>query len=136
MKKVVAEKEGALALQAERRREARVQMARPVYVQPADPRDQHFEEVLTMKDYSRGGFYFISEREAYYQGMKLYVIPAFGCLNLEYIGEVLRVEPLPTGGQGVAVQLLRIRDLMGKACTPTMSAYQSFAMAARTPAQS
>jgi hypothetical protein len=133
MKKEVAEADEALALQAERRRETRIHMARPVYVQPADPRDSHFEEVLTMSNYSRGGFYFISERGPYYQGMKLYVIPALGCLNLEYIGEVRRVEPLPTGGCGVAVQLLRIRNLMVNARTATMSAYQSFAMATRTP---
>ena len=133
MKKVAAKEDRALTLQAERRRETRVQRERPVYVQPADPRDQHFEEVLTMKDYSRGGFYSISEKGPYYAGMKLYVIPAFSCLNLEYIGEVLRVDPLPSGGHGVAVQLLRIRDLMVNARTATMSAYQSFANATRTP---
>ena len=130
---MVAKREGALAQHAERRRETRVQTARPVYVQPADPRDEHFEEVLTMKDYSRDGFYFISEKGPYYRGMKLYVIPALTCLNLEYIGEVLRVEPLPTGGYGVAVQLISIRNLMVNARTATMSAYQSFAMATRTP---
>ena len=50
-----------------------------------------------MRDLSRSGFYFTTERNSYQVGVQLHVIPAFGCLNLEYLGEVVRVEDLPFG---------------------------------------
>ena len=133
MNTVIEKAAGASSNVSDRRRERRIRTERPVYVQPADPADDYFEEVLTMRDYSRDGFYFTSEMGPYYEGMKLYVIPALTSLNLEYLGEVVRVEPLGAAGYGVAVRLLRIRDLMVSARTATMSAYQSFALATRTP---
>ena len=92
----------------DKRREPRTRLARPVYVRPCNPIGEAFEEVRTMKDYSRGGLYFITERASYCDGMQLYVTPAFGCLNLEYVGEIVRIEPLPFGEYGIAVQLLGI----------------------------
>ncbi len=99
----------ALAGKADRRREPRTRIARPVYVRSADPRDLFIEEVRTMTNFSRIGFYFITNRsESYREGMQLYVIPAFGCFNFEYVGEVVRLEPLPFGEHGVAIKLIRI----------------------------
>ena len=121
------------ACQVDRRREPRTRIARPVYVQPADLAGEQFEEVRTMNNFSRDGLYFITERGSYCPGMQLHVIPAFGCLNLEYVGEVVRVEQLPAGEYGVAVWLLRIRSLAVNARTAAMSAFQSFAMTERTP---
>ena len=92
----------------ERRREARTQSERPVYVQPADPPGEAFDEVSTMRNFSRDGFYFVTERLEYHVGMRLQVIPALGCLNLEYVAEVVRVEELHGGRYGVAVNLLRV----------------------------
>jgi hypothetical protein len=87
----------------------RTRLPRPVYVQPADPKNVHFEEVRTMTDFSRNGFYFVTNRsDAYRQGMQLYVIPAFGCFNFEYIGEVVRIDERSDFEYGVAVRLLRI----------------------------
>ena len=120
--------------QAERRREPRTEMARPVYVQPADSSGMRFEEVRTMSNFSRGGFYFITQRGSYRAGMNLYVIPAFGCFNFEYLGEVVRIERLPFGDYGIAVQLLGIRNSAANACTLTKSAFQSFALVEQAPA--
>jgi hypothetical protein len=102
-------------------------MARPVYVQPADPGTAHFEEVRTMTNFSRIGFYFITNRsESYREGMQLYVIPAFGCFNFEYIGEVVRIENLPSSEYGIAVRLLRMGSPAVNASTQTVPAFQSF----------
>jgi hypothetical protein len=118
---------------ADRRREPRTLSDRPVYVQPAALSDARFEEVRTMKDFSRSGFYFITERKSYRQGMQLYVIPAFGCFNMEYIGKVVRIEQLPFGDYGVAVQLLRIGNAVTNVSTVAKSVFQSFALAENIP---
>jgi hypothetical protein len=130
---VEAEDAPALATQADRRREPRVRVTRPVYVQPADPANSDFEEVRTMKDFSRSGIYFTTERDFYSQGMQLYVVPAVGCFNFEYVGEVVRVDRLADNEYGIAVRVLRIRSLPADSRTATMSAFRSFALADRTP---
>jgi PilZ domain len=118
---------------ADRRREPRTQMARPVYVRPSDPNGERFEEVRTMTDFSRSGLYFITERESYFDGMQLYVTPAFGCMNLEYVGEVVRIERLPFGEFGIAVRLLRVGNSVVTATSTTKSAFQSFALVDHVP---
>lgn len=121
------ESQDSLVDRAERRRVPRARMARPVYVRPADPSTAHFEEVRTMTNFSRIGFYFITNRsESYREGMQLYVIPAFGCFNFEYIGEVVRIENLPSSEYGIAVRLLRMGSPAVNASTQTDPALQSF----------
>ena len=124
----------SLAGQPDRRREPRTRSARPVYVRPADPSDARFEEVRTMTDFSRTGIYFITARiESYRKGMQLYVIPAFGCFNFEFLGEVVRIESLPFGEYGIAVQLIRIVNPVVNHSTVAMSAFQSFALVGHIP---
>src|ERR1700676_5155025 len=128
------EAQDSLAGQPDRRREPRTRSARPVYVRPADPSDARFEEVRTMTDFSRTGFYFITNRcESYREGMQLYVIPAFGCFNFEYLGEVVRIEGLPSGESGIAIRLLRIGSPAVNASTLTQSAFQTFARVGAMP---
>jgi hypothetical protein len=117
----------------DRRREPRVQVDRLVYVQPADSEGGHFEEIRSMRDLSRSGFYFITERDSYQPGIHLHVVPAFGCLNLEYLGEVVRVEELPFGEFGVAVRLLRVENMVAKSRSTTMAAFEAFARADNSP---
>jgi hypothetical protein len=114
---------------SDRRREPRVQVDRLVYVQADDPEGGHFEEVRSMRDLSRSGFYFITERVSYRPGIQLQVVPAFGCLNLEYVGEVVRVEKLPFGEFGVAVRLLRVDNMVANYRSTTMAAFEAFALA-------
>jgi hypothetical protein len=124
----------SMAGQPDRRREPRTRSARPVYVRSADPSDACFEEVRTMTDFSRTGIYFVAaSKESYRKGMQLYVIPAFGCFNFEFIGEVVRIESLPFGEFGIAVQLLRICNPVLNPSTVVKSAFQSFAMVAHIP---
>lgn len=128
------EAQGSLAGKTDRRREPRTRRARPVYVMPADPGDTDFEEVRTMTDFSRTGFYFITNRRgAYREGMQLFVIPAFGCFNFEYLGEVVRIEGLPAGEYGIAVRLLSIGSPVVNASTATQLAFQSFAQVGQIP---
>ncbi len=118
---------------SERRREPRVQVDRLVYVQPADSEGCHFEEVRSMRDLSRSGFYFVTERVSYRPGLHLHVVPAFGVLNLDYLGEVVRVEKLPFGEFGVAVRLVRVETMVLNKRSTTMAAFEELALADSSP---
>jgi hypothetical protein len=113
----------------ERRREHRAKVARPVYVESTDAKGELFEELRTTRDLGRWGFYFVTEKSSYQRGMVVHAIPAFGCLNCEYEGEVVRVEQLPAGEFGVAVRLLSVLDAAPALGTATRSAFESFARA-------
>ncbi len=126
-------KDEAPANRLDRRREPRVQVDRLVYVQLADSGDSYFEEVRRMRDLSRSGFYFITERDSYQPGIQLHVVPAFGCLNLEYLGEVVRVEQLPFGEFGVAVRLLHVEKMAVSTRSTTMSAFEALVRADSSP---
>jgi hypothetical protein len=117
----------------ERRREPRVQVDRLVYVQATDSKHGQFEEVRNMRDLSRSGFYFTTERDFYQTGVQLHVIPAFGCLNLEYLGEVVRVEKLSNGEFGVAVRLLRVENMAATKRSSALSAFEAFSIADSSP---
>jgi hypothetical protein len=113
----------------ERRREHRAKVARPVYLEAVSPNGELFEELRTTRDMGRWGFYFTTEKDSYRTGMAVRAIPAFGCLNSEYEGEVVRVEPLPTGEFGVAVRLLSVVNALPARDTVTRSTFESFARA-------
>jgi PilZ domain len=91
------------------RRSRRVTMGEPVKLRPSSPRDESFEEIATTRNVSREGFYFLTKRESYQEGMRLFVtIPYHSPTDLrnrEYVGQVARVELLDDE-RGVAVQLL------------------------------
>jgi hypothetical protein len=94
---------------AEQRRSRRAKIARPVRVRPSEPRDEHFEDLPISVNASKEGIYFISRRESYYPGMRVFVTFPFTSthdpMNCEYVAEVVRVEKLPNGRSGVAVHL-------------------------------
>jgi hypothetical protein len=94
----------------ERRREWRQKGPRQVWIQGTDVHGTAIEEIQIMQDYSRGGFFFISSLHCYFVGMRLHVIPSFGSLNLEFVAEVVRVEPKPKMAYGVGVKLLHAKD--------------------------
>lgn len=127
--------EEAATARSDRRREPRIQVDRLVYVQLADSGDNYFEEVRRMKDLSRNGFYFITDKDSYRPGVRLHVVPAFGCLNLEYLGEVVRVEELPFGEFGVAVRLLRVEEMVFSSRSTTLATFQALARADSTPVE-
>jgi hypothetical protein len=100
----------AAAVRPERRMERRHKGPRQVWIQGTDANGAPIEEVQIMRDYSRGGFYFVSSLHCYCVGMQLNVIPSFGSLNLEFVAEVMRVEPKAQMSYGIGVKLLRARD--------------------------
>src|SRR5260370_8395780 len=102
--------------QSERRRTRRVRMGQSLRLRPSDPKDVPFDEIGTTKNVSRDGVYFLTKRESYYLGMRLFVTLPYHSpinpLNHEYIGQVARVDGLGDGQHGVAVQLLSAGDLI------------------------
>ena len=96
--------------QQERRRSRRIRIGQPLRVTPSDPRDVPFEETTTTKNVSREGIYFLSKKAMYREGMRLFVTLPYHFPSdphdLEYLGQVTRIENLPDGNHGIAVQLL------------------------------
>jgi hypothetical protein len=100
----------AAAVRPERRMERRHRGPRQVWIQGRDANGAPIEEIQIMQDYSRGGFYFVSSLHCYSVGMQLHVIPSFGSLNLEFVAEVVRVEPKRNMAYGIGVKLLHARE--------------------------
>lgn len=100
----------AAAVRPERRMERRQKGPRQVWIQGTDPSGAQIEEIQIMQDYSQGGFYFVSSLHCYSVGMRLNVIPSFGSLNLEFVAEVVRVEPRRNMAYGIGVKLLHARE--------------------------
>jgi hypothetical protein len=94
---------------AEKRGNRRAKMSRPLRVRPSDPRDDHFEDLPVSVNASKDGIYFTSRLASYYPGMRVFVTFPFTSahdpLNCEYVAQVLRVERLPNGKFGIAVNL-------------------------------
>jgi hypothetical protein len=95
---------------SERRREKRFKGPRQVWIQATDASGATTEEIQIMRNYSRGGFYFITSQHCYSVGTRLHVIPSLGSLNLEFVAEVVRVEPRPMMAYGVGVRLLHVHE--------------------------
>ena len=85
-------------------------MARTLRVRPSEPRDEHFEDFTTSTNASKEGIYFTTQRSDYYPGMRAFVTCPYDAphdpMNREYVAQVMRVDKLPNGKFGVAVQLL------------------------------
>ena len=93
----------------EKRRSRRAKIAKPLRVRPSEPRDEHFEDVPVSVNASKEGIYFHTRRPNYYKGMRLFITFPFASandpMNCEYVAEVVRVESLPNGRFGIAVNL-------------------------------
>jgi hypothetical protein len=93
----------------EKRGNRRANMARSLRVRPSNPRDPHFVDISVSINASKDGIYFATKRTSYYPGMRLFVTFPFTSahdpMNCEYVAEVLRVDKLPKGKFGVAVNL-------------------------------
>jgi hypothetical protein len=94
---------------SELRRGRRAKISRQVRVRPSEPRDDHFEDLSVSVNASRHGIYFVSRRSNYYKGMRVFVTFPYSAphdpMNCEYLAEVVRIESLPKGRFGVAVDL-------------------------------
>jgi hypothetical protein len=95
---------------SERRSKRRAKIAQPVRVRPSEPSEKQLDEVLVTLNVCRNGLYFATDRDSYYKRMRLFITfpysAAPGAINLEYIGQVVRIDPLAGGRWGIAVQLV------------------------------
>jgi len=92
------------------RRNRRISIGQPVRLIPSLPRGEFFEEIETTSSVSREGFYFLTKRQHYHEGMRLLVTLPYHSprdrRDREYLAQVVRVELLDDGQRGVAIQLL------------------------------
>src|SRR5262249_9139797 len=95
---------------AEKRRNRRAKISKPLRVRPSEPRDDHFEDLPVSVNASKDGIYFQTRYTNYYKGMRVFVTFPFTSahdpMNCEYVPEVLRIDNLPNNRFGVAVHLL------------------------------
>jgi hypothetical protein len=94
----------------DKRRSRRAKIARTLRVRPSDPKDEHFEDLPVSINASREGVLFKTRRATYYPGMRVFVTFPYSSphdpMNCEYVAQVVRVDKLPNGRFGVAVNLL------------------------------
>jgi hypothetical protein len=96
--------------ESERRRTRRVRMKQALRVRPSNPKDGAFEEIGSTKNMSQDGIYFVTDRAAYYEGMRLFVTVPFHSpssqQNYEYLGEIARIDEIENRQRGIAVRFL------------------------------
>lgn len=94
----------------EKRRSRRIRIGQPLKIRASDPNDAQIVETNTTKNVSRDGIYFVSEVATYSEGMRLYITVPHHTprdpKDREYLGQITRIEKLPDGKWGVAVQFL------------------------------
>jgi len=94
----------------ERRRQRRASAKILVRIRPADNDDPRFEEVLATSNASRANLYVITTSRNYYKMMRLRVTFPFDSAHdndssPEETAQVVRLDHLPNGRTGVAIQL-------------------------------
>jgi PilZ domain len=96
--------------QAERRRTRRVRMKQGMKVRSTSSKGGPFEEIGTTTNVSQDGVYFVTKKDVYREGMRLYVtVPyhsPFSPQNYEYLGQVARIDEMKDGQRGIAVKFL------------------------------
>jgi hypothetical protein len=95
---------------AERRGTRRCKITQLMRLRPSDPEKEHFEDLRGTLSVSRSGVYFQSSEPAYEIGMRLFVTLPYSqdpmAMNREYLAEVVRRDPLPTGMFGIGLKIL------------------------------
>lgn len=95
---------------AERRASRRCKITQLMRIRPSDPEREHFDDLRGTLSVSRSGVYFQSSEAAYEIGMRLFVTLPYSqnpmAMNREYLAEVVRRDPLPTGMFGIGLKLL------------------------------
>ena len=85
-------------------------MSLPVRLRPSSPRGEFLDEITNTTNVSSEGFYFLTERDHYQEGIRLSVTLPYHCPrdrgDRDYLAQVVRIELLGDGKRGVAVQLL------------------------------
>jgi PilZ domain len=93
----------------ERRRTERVDVSLPVRVCFSNGMAGQFEEVSSTLNASRDGLYFSTRDQVYKVGMSLVVTFPFSSAperNVHFFAKVVRIDLLPDGSSGIAVELV------------------------------
>ena len=94
----------------ERRGSRRCKITQLMRIRPSDPEKEHFDDMRGTLSVSRTGVYFQTSEAAYEIGMRLFVTLPYSqnpmSLNREFLAEVVRRDPLPTGMFGVGLKIL------------------------------
>jgi len=101
---------GAKPAAKERRGSRRCKITQLMRIRPSDPEKEHFDDMRGTLSVSRSGVYFQTSEPAYEIGMRLFVTLPYSqnpmSLNREFLAEVVRRDPLPTGMFGVGLKIL------------------------------
>jgi hypothetical protein len=96
--------------QHENRRALRNKVTQVVRVRPSSFVRETFDDLARTLNASRNGIYFKAWRRTYYPDMRLYVTYPYDtsptAINKEFMARVVRIDPLPDGRSGIAVELL------------------------------
>ena len=96
--------------QAERRGSRRCKINQLMRIRPSDPEKEHFEDLRGTTSVSRSGVFFQSSEQGYELGMRLFVTMPYSrepaAISREYLAEVVRLEALPNGLNGIGIKLL------------------------------
>jgi len=96
--------------QAERRGSRRCKINQLMRIRPSDPEKEHFEDLRGSASVSRSGVFFQTSEPGYELGMRLFVTMPYSrdlaATNREYLAEVVRLDPLPNGLNGIGIKLL------------------------------
>jgi PilZ domain len=94
----------------EKRRSRRAKIAKTLRVRPSEPKDEPFEDLPVSINVSKEGILFKTRQATYYPGMRVFVTFPYSSphdpMNCEYVAQVVRVDKLPNGRFGIAVDLL------------------------------
>jgi len=94
----------------ERRSSRRCKITQLMRLRPSDPEKEHFDDMRGTLSVSRTGVYFQTSETGYEIGMRLFVTLPYSqnpmSLNREFLAEVVRRDPLPTGMFGVGIKIL------------------------------
>jgi hypothetical protein len=98
----------------DQRHRPRVRLSCRVRIRSALPKGHDFDEVLATENTCRDGFYAATIIACYKKHLRILVTFPYsvvpGAINRDYIGEVIRVEGLPDGHNGIALRLLTALD--------------------------
>jgi hypothetical protein len=94
----------------ERRGTRRCKITQLMRIRPSDPEKEHFDDMRGTLSVSRSGVYFQTSEPGYEIGMRLFLTLPYSqapmSLNREYLAEVVRRDPLPTGMFGIGLKIL------------------------------
>jgi hypothetical protein len=101
---------GRSTSQAERRGSRRCKITQLMRIRPSDPEKEHFDDLRGTLSVSRSGVYFQTTEGGYELGMRLFVTmpysPQAGGMSREYLAEVVRVDSLVNGMNGIGFKIL------------------------------